>query len=452
MSQLVDKIRQHLQHPRYRRAHRYFSWHLYDHFVPNDRNNYQPFIVHHRALALFSALLVLLKLVVIVAPSFYPAEPLYSSAITVQNIVELTNVSRQGFGLSPLAMNPYLTKAAEQKANDMALSGYFAHTSPQGIDPWYWIKQAGYKYSYAGENLAMKFQTAEGVTNAWMASPSHKANILKSEYREIGVGIKEGVINNEKVVLVVQMFGTSAIASAVTEVPATEVPSLPPFQETKPPPQETVTPPPETVIPLEPPEPAEVEQPAVVYHLPKAAPPDAALMLNSFTLRPFSSSPFDYQLGLKTNQQVTSVTMAIGKEAVGLKPISPPDSEVKEWSGSIVLSEQQIQSVVPVNVYWRDQSNKQQTNRLANFGLTPVQGIYEFSGTALSALRPVSVWGGLVDLTHLPAVVNAFYIYFAIFLFLAWITNIAIKPEVQHLDLITHSALVIILAMALWFV
>ena len=47
--------------------------------------------------------------------------------------------------------------AAQAKADDMATKGYFAHTSPDGKNSWYWFKQAGYTFTYAGENLALDF-------------------------------------------------------------------------------------------------------------------------------------------------------------------------------------------------------------------------------------------------------------------------------------------------------
>ena len=60
------------------------------------------------------------------------------------------------------------------KAQDMATLGYFAHVSPDGKTPWYWIEKVGYDYQYAGENLAINFSDSKDVTNAWMASPLHK--------------------------------------------------------------------------------------------------------------------------------------------------------------------------------------------------------------------------------------------------------------------------------------
>ena len=418
MSILIDRLREHLQHPRYRQPHRYFWWHLYDHVVPSERNSYQPFAVHHRALALYSALLILLKLAVIVAPTLYPVEPLFSSAITPQNIVSLTNASRATFGLNELVLNTQLSEAAQAKANDMSVNSYFSHTSPAGVDPWYWFKQVGYTYTYAGENLAMKFLSAEGVSDAWMASPSHRANILKAQYQEIGIGISEGIIDGERVTLVVQMFGASRVAGVAT----TE--ALEPI----------VT----HTIPAE----------AIAVNTPTA--PTSMLVSDSFVLTSSEATPFDYRLTLKTSPRVASVTVAVGNNAVGLKPVEGGGGV--NWEGSIVLSDQQVKGVVPIMAYWRETTGQHHASRLAHFGLTPVQGVYDVAGTLENAVRPVTVWGGLVDLTRIPEIVNTFYIYFAIVLFLAWVCNIAIKPEVQHMDLITHSALVIILAFVLFLV
>ena len=62
---------------------------------------------------------------------------------------DLTNSERQSQNLAVLAVSPTLTHAAEMKAQDMAAKGYFAHTSPEGRTPWYWIDLAVYKYQSA---------------------------------------------------------------------------------------------------------------------------------------------------------------------------------------------------------------------------------------------------------------------------------------------------------------
>ena len=60
----------------------------------------------------------------------------------------------------------------------------------RGTTPWSWIEKENYDYNYAGENLAMDFQSAEKMEEAWMASPTHRANILNGKYREIGMAVR----------------------------------------------------------------------------------------------------------------------------------------------------------------------------------------------------------------------------------------------------------------------
>src|SRR6185436_7850636 len=98
-----------------------------------------------------------------------------------------------------------LNKAAMAKAQDMVKNGYFAHESPQGISPWYWFKQAGYVYKYAGENLAVGFVDSKTVYDAWFNSPSHKANLLNKNYTQVGTAIVSGFDGNS--IVVVQEFG-----------------------------------------------------------------------------------------------------------------------------------------------------------------------------------------------------------------------------------------------------
>jgi hypothetical protein len=123
---------------------------------------------------------------------------------------------------------------------DMLNENYFAHTSPDGITPWYWISKAGYKYVAAGENLAKGFTESEYVHEAWMSSPSHKANILNSTYQDVGIAVVEGTINGEKTTIAVQFFGKSSVKGvsitpkkiAVTETTKTENKIEVPVKET----------------------------------------------------------------------------------------------------------------------------------------------------------------------------------------------------------------------------
>jgi uncharacterized protein YkwD len=131
-----------------------------------------------------------------------------ASEISVQKIIDLTNIDRAENGLPVLAENDKLEKAAEDKADDMVLNDYFSHNSPGGLTPWHWMEQEKYDYNYAGENLAMDFTTAEKMNEAWLASPTHRANILNEKYKDIGIAVKEGVINGHSTIDVVQMFGS----------------------------------------------------------------------------------------------------------------------------------------------------------------------------------------------------------------------------------------------------
>jgi hypothetical protein len=137
------------------------------------------------------------------------------------DIVSITNNARVSSGLKPLSANASLNIAAQEKLRHMADNNYFAHISPTGISPWFWIKKNDYGYTYAGENLAVGFNNASDIVNAWLDSPSHRANLLSSKYKEIGVAIGQTSIDGASGIIVVQMFG-SPTGSVET------IPALPP--------------------------------------------------------------------------------------------------------------------------------------------------------------------------------------------------------------------------------
>lgn len=114
-----------------------------------------------------------------------------SSAATsdyVKQVVNLVNQERSKAGLKPLTINSTLTKSAQAKAQDMHDKKYFDHNSPTYGSPFQMMSKFGYKYSYAGENIAMGQKTPSEVMNAWMNSQGHRANILSPNFTEIGVG------------------------------------------------------------------------------------------------------------------------------------------------------------------------------------------------------------------------------------------------------------------------
>jgi uncharacterized protein YkwD len=122
-------------------------------------------------------------------------------------LIDLTNFSRKEIAKNELVINEQLVLAAQLKADDMAQKSYFSHTSPDGKKPWYWLKEVGYEYRNAGENLAVNFVDSEDVHNAWLNSPTHRANIFRDNFTEIGIATAEGYYKGRKAIFVVQLFG-----------------------------------------------------------------------------------------------------------------------------------------------------------------------------------------------------------------------------------------------------
>lgn len=103
-------------------------------------------------------------------------------------VVRLVNEVRAENGLEPLKLNWELSRVARYKSQDMKDKNYFSHTSPTFGSPFQMIRNFGLSYRTAGENIARGYATPKAVMEGWMNSPSHRANILKASYRQIGVG------------------------------------------------------------------------------------------------------------------------------------------------------------------------------------------------------------------------------------------------------------------------
>lgn len=183
-----------------------FSW-LKKHFIPHEGNEHRPHILRDSATRAILVTVIFLEIFSFIIPTLVNLNIKGGMATVLSSVLaELTNEERQTEHLPTLSVNPILNKAAEMKAEDMATKGYFAHTSPEGKTPWYWIEKVGYKYQYAGENLAINFTDSKDVTNAWLNSPSHKANIVKENYTEMGTGIALGVYKGYNTVFVAQVY------------------------------------------------------------------------------------------------------------------------------------------------------------------------------------------------------------------------------------------------------
>ena len=176
-------------------------------FIPCLENSYRPKFLESKFLFYYLLFLLILKLFT-VSYLIYLPKTIYFADISSTSLIKLTNQGREALGFGHLTENSQLDKAASLKAQDMIAQDYFAHQSPEGKSPWYWIKSANYDYQYAGENLAIGFLDSEEVYQAWNNSPSHKANLFNPNYQDIGITVLKGDFQGNEIYVVVQLFGS----------------------------------------------------------------------------------------------------------------------------------------------------------------------------------------------------------------------------------------------------
>lgn len=175
-------------------------------------------------LLLYFAILILLLKIFTITEIINLSKEAFFADITKSSLVNYINQARMSSGVPALTENIVLDQAAQLKAQNMLQNQYFAHTSPQGISPWYWFSKAGYNYKYAGENLAVGFFDSWQVYEAWLNSPSHKSNLMNPLYKEVGTAVLSGFGNNNAII-VVQLFGAqqpvkiAAVGNAKTKQP-----------------------------------------------------------------------------------------------------------------------------------------------------------------------------------------------------------------------------------------
>lgn len=175
----------------------------------------------------------------------------YATDMNSSGLLGATNTQRASDGQPNLVLNTQLSQAAQSKANDMATRNYWSHNTPEGNAPWIFISQAGYSYTQAGENLAYGFLTSDDAIVGWMNSPSHRDNLLKNAYKEVGFGIANSANYQASgpQTIVVAMYGTPQVAGAST-APAPAAPTkLPAPTKTQPTPTPVTTPAPAPAAP-----------------------------------------------------------------------------------------------------------------------------------------------------------------------------------------------------------
>lgn len=198
---------------------------LRHYILPHEHNNFRAKLLHNSSLLVLTFILLVVGISSTALHRHHPEVLGISYSISSDELLAITNKDRADNNLSPLKINSQLTQAAQEKAADMFAKNYWAHFAPDGsTSPWMFIKDSGYQYVYAGENLAKGFTTANDVVTAWMNSPSHRENMLSKNYSDIGFAIVPGTLQGEDTVLVVEMFGSTdvPVTAAVPEVNAVD--------------------------------------------------------------------------------------------------------------------------------------------------------------------------------------------------------------------------------------
>src|SRR3989344_2893563 len=178
-------------------------------FLPHKDTHKKAHLISWQALFIYVLLFILLQVGFSIISYTKPGVLGIASNIDQKRLIELTNAERAKQGLSAVSENAALDQAAQMKAQNMFSENYWAHFAPSGKSPWDFIQSAGYRFTYAGENLAKNFYNSDDVVVAWMNSTSHRDNLLNEHYKDIGVAVVTGILNGQETTLVVQEFGTT---------------------------------------------------------------------------------------------------------------------------------------------------------------------------------------------------------------------------------------------------
>ena len=139
-----------------------------------------------------------------------------------QDIVDRTNAIRTDQGIQALIVNDKLMQAAQVRADEMAASGVYSHTRPDGR-----------KYTtvtdckYIGENIHLigewqirNSSLSSFAVEAWKNSAAHLKNMVNTRYCEIGVGVAQGTVMGEPYWYCVQLFLCDGCTIGIVDVPA----------------------------------------------------------------------------------------------------------------------------------------------------------------------------------------------------------------------------------------
>lgn len=118
------------------------------------------------------------------------AYQVYTSNISLINgVLNYTNSYRDEVGVEKLDLDPNLSIAATIRSMEMAYSGKFSHTRPNGTSCFTIFNERGISSSNMGENIAMGQRSAESVSTSWRNSSGHYENMIDANFKKIGIGV-----------------------------------------------------------------------------------------------------------------------------------------------------------------------------------------------------------------------------------------------------------------------
>ena len=131
------------------------------------------------------------------SPSTAPTGPVGNipadSDALVETVIKAVNAEREKVGLPPVVYSDTLCGIADTYASRLISADFFAHVDPYtGTTVAKRAAKNGYAYYKVGENLAAGQKTVASAMTDWMASASHRANILDPDFTELGIAIRDG--------------------------------------------------------------------------------------------------------------------------------------------------------------------------------------------------------------------------------------------------------------------
>lgn len=183
--------------------------------MEKNRNRYGDRRLHVFSLVAVIVVVALIVGVVSIIFKQNPSKSAFAGNYSAQDVIVAVNEERIKKNLPTLEVNQKLMEASKNKVDDMITNNYFAHISPIDGKKWStFIRNSGYDYVEAGENLANGFDNVPDLVTAWMNSPTHRDNILNPDVDETGLAVKSGFLDGYPTIFVAQSFGKRDVAAA----------------------------------------------------------------------------------------------------------------------------------------------------------------------------------------------------------------------------------------------